>query len=230
VTPAIEPTRTLPDVDEIVDQRRWIPLRASGLRVLHLGCVDEHLTEQRAGTGALLHEELAKVTSSLTGVDISESGLETMERLVPGVYLLGDIEALDQLDLPEVDLVIAAEVIEHLGSPGRFLTGLRDYLDGTSAVALITTPNAFGWRAMTSFAFWRRETVHPDHRLLYSPVTLVRTIELAGLEVRSMRVHTWRAERRGARQVVVSLIDAALLKWNPWLGVGLVFEVGVASV
>lgn len=218
-------TQVLPEPSGIIDQRVWLPRRAADRRVLHLGCVDEHLTAARVGTGALLHEELAKVSRSLIGVDISAPGLATLERLVPGTYLLGDIEDLDRLDLPDVDVVIASEVIEHLGSPGRFLCGLHDYLKDSSATALITTPNAFGWRAMSSFAFARRETVHPDHRLLYSPATLARAIELAGLELVDLFVHTWRADRQGVRKSLIDAGDRALLRWNPWLGIGLVAEV-----
>jgi len=215
----------LPPAAGIVDQRVWLPERARGCSVLHLGCVDDRLTEQRAGTGTLLHEQLAATAKRLVGVDISAPGLVTLERLVPGEYIHGDVERLDQLDLPTVDLVIAAEIIEHLGSPGAFLTTLRGYLERTGATALITTPNALGWRLTSTFVARRREVTHPDHRLLYSPATLARTIELAGLELQALWSHTWRSGRHGLRSLVIDGLDAAALRWSPWLGVGLIAEV-----
>lgn len=218
-----------PPPDGIVDQRVWLPERAAGRRVVHLGCVDDRLTEERAGTGDLLHEELAKVAAELVGVDISAAGIELMRTLVPGPYEVGDVEHLGDLDLPECDLVIAAEIIEHLGSPGLFLSGLRDYLAGTGASALITTPNALGWRIMAKWTMRRREVTHPDHRLIYTPTTLLRTMELSGLRVDGLWSHTWMDDRLAGKQRAVDAVDRTLLRWNPWMGVGIIVEVRAST-
>jgi 2-polyprenyl-3-methyl-5-hydroxy-6-metoxy-1,4-benzoquinol methylase len=206
---------------EIVDRRRFLPESARGQRVLHLGCVDEHLTAARAGTGDLLHEELAKTARELTGVDISEDGIREISQLVPGSYVVGDVEELDSLDLPVADVVIAAELIEHLGSPARFLQGLRRYLAAHAATAIITTPNAYSWRAFASVAARRREVVHEDHRLVYSRATLVRTLEAEGLAVDRLLVHTWLV-RGEATSRLAQGADRLLLRWNPELAVGLI--------
>lgn len=212
------------EIAGVVDRRVHLPQLARGRRVLHLGCVDEHFTEERARTGDLLHEELAKVATELTGVDISLDGLREIERLVPGRYIHGDVEHLDDLDLPEVDLVIAAELIEHLGAPSHFLEGLRRYLDKVGAPAVITTPNAYSWRHFAFVAARRPEQVHEDHRLLYSLATLERSLAAADLEIHRLMVHTWR-DSATLRGKAVGLVDRALLRWQPLLAVGLVAEV-----
>ena len=213
---------------EVVDRRVFLPELARGRRVLHLGCVDEHVTALRHGTGDLLHQELAAVATQLVGVDISSAGLREIEALVPGSYLHGDVERLDELDLPdEVDLVIAAELIEHLGAPALFLDGLCRYLRRTGATAVITTPNAYSWRHVATVAARRPEDVHEDHRLLYSLATLERSLRAAGLELRRVMVHSWRSSP-SLRGRVASLIDRAILRWQPLLAVGLVVEVGPA--
>lgn len=196
---------------------------------MHLGCADERLTEARAGKGDLLHEELAGVASELVGIDLSAAALDTLARIVPGEYRVGDVEFLDEVDLPaECDLVVAAELIEHLGRPAAFLAGLRRYLDRTGARALITTPNAYSWTHFVRMAAGRREWVHPDHRCLYSPFTLRRTLELEDLVVRAFSVHAWDRPRRG-RDALVHVVDRAVLRWNPWLGVGFVVEVAASD-
>ena len=218
-----------PRIDGVVDRRRYLPQRASGLRVVHLGCVDEHLTRIRAGTGDLLHEELMAVAKELVGVDISKQGLADLSALVPGRYVQGDVEELSSLGLPEqCDLVVAAELIEHVANPGRFLTELRRYLAATGATALITTPNAYSWTHFVTFALRRREMTHPDHLCLYSPTTLVRALEGAGLEAKALYAHAWQG-RAGARRLL-SVLDAAVYRWNPLLAVGLVVEVRVGRV
>lgn len=197
--------------------------------MLHLGCVDEHLTVARYGTGGLLHQELANACESVVGVDISEAGLREIEQLVPGRYIHGDVEELEQLDLPQdIDLVVAAEVIEHLGAPARFLAGLRGYLAATGATAVITTPNAYSWRSFSAVALRRAEPVHADHRHLYSVATLGRSLAEAGLEVVELRVHNWACTATPAGRVA-SVVDKVVLRWEPRLAVGLVVEVEPSS-
>lgn len=220
-----EPSAALPPVTAVVNRRTFLPQLAANRHVVHLGCVDERLTSARAGTGALLHEELSSVATSLLGVDISADGLALMASVVPGDYLAGDVESLSHLELPAAcDIVLAPEIIEHLAAPGRFLSELRVYLERSGAVAYVTTPNCYSWSHVLRFALRRREWVHPDHRAIYSPVTLVRALDLAGLEARKLYAHAWRP-RSGLTGRVVDVIDGALLRWNPWLAVGLIAEV-----
>lgn len=218
-------TAPLPQIDGLIDQRVYMVERARGRSVLHLGCADEGLTATRAGTGLLLHQELARCAKRLIGVDISAESLQMLGEIVPGEYVTGDIEEMDGLDLPPVDLVIASEVIEHLGSPGRFLAGLQRYLDRTGASAIITTPSAYSWRALATLLLRRRDRVHPDHLVVFTPVTLVKSLERAGLTVSSFKVHVGSERPRSAVGRVAVLLDKLILRINPFLGVGLVVEV-----
>lgn len=224
-TSDIAATRELPPCDGPVDRRRYLPARATGARVVHLGCVDEGHFEARWSGGDLLHAQLAEVAAELVGVDLSEAGTARLAERVPGAYLVGDVEELGRIGLPEsCDLVIAGELIEHLPNPGRFLDELRAYLATSGATAILTTPNAYAWMGFARFAIGRREPTHPDHLLIYSPTTLVRVLEHAGLEVVAFHGHRWEVGR-GLRQRLRGLLDSALLRWNPWLAVGLVVEV-----
>lgn len=220
-----EPSSGLPAVAGVVDRRRFLPDVAHGKRVVHLGCVDEHLTISRYGTGSLLHEQLAQNTKELVGVDISGTGLELLRELVPGTYVQGDVHQLNSLDLPDsCDLVLAPEIIEHLAGPSLFLDELRQYLLRSGATAVITTPNAYSWTHNVRFAVRRREWVHPDHRVVYSPTTLLRSLDLSGLRCTNLYVHAWSRDNRGVRGLL-GLVDRGILRWNALLGVGLVAEV-----
>jgi SAM-dependent methyltransferase len=216
-------------ISGFVDRRTFLPARARGLRVVHLGCVDEGLTLGRLGTGQLLHEELSKTASSLLGVDISREGLAQLSREVPGEYLEGDVLELTRLPLPQsCDLVIAAELIEHLRAPSVFLEELRAYLSLSGARAVLTTPNAYSWLHWLRLAVTRREHVHPDHLLAYTPATLIRAVRGAGLQVDALWMHRW--SRRGLRRWTLGLLDALLLRWNPHLALGFVVEVSPCSM
>lgn len=160
--------------------------------------------------------------TSLVGVDISEKGIELLRHQVPGEYVVGNVERLDDLHFGGgVDLVIASELIEHLPNPGLFLTGLRRLMDRTGADALITTPNAYSWSGFAKLALRRREPTHPDHLLLYSPYTLVSSLEAAGLVVSTLHMHDW-DRGSGARARALGLVAGAVRWRNPYLGVGLI--------
>jgi hypothetical protein len=217
-----EPLQVLPRVDRVVDRRRFLVDQARGRRVLHLGCVDDRLTTERLDAGLLLHDQLGRVATELTGVDISASGIELLREALPGRYEVGDVEDLRSLSLPAgVDVVIASELIEHLSNPGRFLDGLRGLLEATGAVGIVTTPNAYSWVGFSKMAIRRREPTHPDHLILYSPYTLVASLERAGLRVDSLLVHDW-DRAKGWRDRVRGLVTKPVLWWSPHLGVGLV--------
>ncbi len=219
------PLQELPPLAGTVDRRHLIEASARDRRVVHLGCVDDRLTVERFERGELLHAQLAAVATTLVGVDINAEGIALLESRVPGAYVVGDVERLDEMELPtDAELVLATELIEHLGSPARFLGQLRHYLERTGATAIITTPNAYGWVSFLKMATRRREPTHPDHVLLYSPFTFAAALRGAGLELEQLWMHEWvREEGAGNR-----LRDAAakvVRRWNPYLGVGLVAKV-----
>ncbi len=219
----------LPPCAGLVDRRTFVEERSAGRWVVHLGCVDERFTAERLAAGTLLHARLAERADELTGVDLSADGLSELEAAVPGRYLVGDVEDLEAVGLPErCDLVVAGEIIEHLAAPGRFLDGLASYLGRTGATAIITTPNAYSWGSFVQFVVRRRETTHPDHLLVYSPVTLQRAVHTHGLVIVAMWGHRWES-RAGIRGAVASAVERVVLRWNPWLALGLVVEVRAAT-
>ena len=148
------------------DRRRFIMDRAAGKRVLHLGCIDWPYLERKIAEGSLLHADLAQVASEVVGFDSDAEGAAVFERNGWPV-IVGDLERMPEL--PEFDVVIAGEVIEHLSNPGLFLASLAHRCPRTEVV--VTTPSAYAAKR-----YWRfllgHEQVHPDHVAYYSPLTL----------------------------------------------------------
>jgi SAM-dependent methyltransferase len=225
VTSDYSPLQELPRLAGTVDRRQLVEAAARDRRVLHLGCVDDRLTVERFERGELLHAQLAAVARSLVGVDINRDGIALLEDRLPGSYLVGDVERLDELELPsDTELVVASELIEHLANPGRFLAQLREYLRRTDARAIITTPNAYGWVGFVKMAARRREPTHPDHVLVYSPYTLDAALRAAGLHVEQLWMHDW-ARGGGVADRLRDAATTLVRRWNPYLAVGLVAEV-----
>lgn len=167
----------------IVNRLDYLTDAARGKRVIHIGFADAGCAEMQDRHQTWLHERLAKVASSLVGLDVDERGVRTAQESGYEAFLVDctDPVALAKLGLAPADVVIAGEVIEHVDNPGGFLQGVESLL-APGGTAIVTTPNASGWfnsvAALANF-----EVNHPDHILMFSWRTLSNLMRRNGLEV-----------------------------------------------
>jgi 2-polyprenyl-3-methyl-5-hydroxy-6-metoxy-1,4-benzoquinol methylase len=107
----------------------WLT-QAGARAVLDLGC----------GNGALTNE-LAKSGFSMTGVDVSESGLSIASQNYPDIrFLASDMNTPVPVELQQrFDAVVAIEVIEHLLLPRQLFERAREALR-PGGIFVITTP------------------------------------------------------------------------------------------
>lgn len=153
---------------------RWV----SGPDVLDVGCAG-HVP--RPGSRQWVYGRLHERYPDAIGVDISRENVELLRAHGFAGVRLGDAQALD-LDR-RFDTIVAGEVIEHLGDPGRFLDGAREHLKPDGRL-ILTTPYAFGllnW----GYALLRYPTscINPEHTLWFCPSTLKELVRRAGFRV-----------------------------------------------
>ena len=169
----------------------WVPDRDAALltlirseRVLHVGCADAPLTAAKLRDGSVLHQKVLAEADTVLGVDIDVSGLAALRAQVGGEYLHAD--ATDTAALAPAlairpTIVLAADVIEHVGAPGSFLDALAMFSARCvpPPKLLLSTPNALSVRGPI-LAAAGLELVHPDHRMIFTPTTLARSLAMAG--------------------------------------------------
>lgn len=114
---------------------------------MHLGCVgftDVEPSQRVKLAEHTLHYRLTGQADVL-GVDYSKEAIQYYRD--EGVFnnvIFGDAENLQDLECDEnFEVIIAGDVIEHLGNPGRMLDGMRRFCD-EKTILVLTTPNAFG--------------------------------------------------------------------------------------
>lgn len=111
-----------------------------GLRVVDVGCVD-HSPDSFARP-SWLHRQIAEVASECVGVDSNAVGVEAMKSQGFEVVVADISEAVTSLGGKSFDVVVAGELIEHLGRPeDLFLFAAAVLRDGGEL--LITTPNPY---------------------------------------------------------------------------------------
>jgi SAM-dependent methyltransferase len=213
-----------------VDRDRFLRDLCSGKDVLHLGCVDSGLTAERIEKGELLHGALANVARGLWGVDLDESGVRVLTDLGHGNIFVGDVERLSEvrgLEGLKFDVIVAGEIVEHLASPGLFLDGCKPLLASGGCLAL-TTPNALAL-VNAMLVPLRREAIHPDHTLAFTPTSLRRLLEQRGYSVGTLAVCRsgsfldWkkgsalaRLARIGFNMLQVVAVAPAIRAWHYW--------------
>ena len=155
--------------------------------ILHLGCTSSPNTRDRWDSKTHLHRNLYDLVctedAELVGVDIDDEALGFLRQHLPKAELIhGDAHDLQAcLGDRKFDLIIAADIIEHLSNPGLFLHSCLGQMKPGGEL-LITTVNTFGIiRFLKALLFY--ESVHPDHTAYYSHKTLSQLLESNGFSV-----------------------------------------------
>jgi 2-polyprenyl-3-methyl-5-hydroxy-6-metoxy-1,4-benzoquinol methylase len=205
------------------DRAAWLEqlcARAGGA-VAHIGCADSPYTQELLSAGALLHSRLVGV-ATVTGFDVDGAPLGILAEAMPGErFVHADItDEMPEAERGRYQLVVAGEVLEHVPDADLFLRGCAALL-APGGHLCITVPNAccpkIGLRALAG-----RESVHPDHRVYYSPRTLTRTLAGAGLETVELLTCFPAAAGRAGRVLVNPLLIAGHRLFQGPVGDGLI--------
>lgn len=175
----------LPDMKVVGGRLPLTTFLAHQKRVLHVGCVDEGLFEEKREGGVLLHDLLRRACRSVVGIDISAAGIERMRALgYEDVHRI-DITAwssAEQSRFGPFDLILVPEVIEHVSDLGAFLAGVRDVAKLNGAGIVLSTPNALGQFKQQFLHRTGLESNHPDHLYYYSANSLSVALRRSGLK------------------------------------------------
>jgi 2-polyprenyl-3-methyl-5-hydroxy-6-metoxy-1,4-benzoquinol methylase len=191
----MNPYIPLPKVEVLKGRQDIVVATCKGKSVLHLGCVDAGMLEERFARGKLLHQKLAAVAAGLYGVDIDAEGIRFLREhgfdnvLVGDVCRLGDIQELEGCHF---DVVVACEVVEHLLNPGLFFDSVKAFMDPGTSVLIVSVPNAF--RIDTILQLLKGvEFTHPDHNYWFSYATTTNLLQKNGFVIDKTFVYSFQS-------------------------------------
>jgi 2-polyprenyl-3-methyl-5-hydroxy-6-metoxy-1,4-benzoquinol methylase/GT2 family glycosyltransferase len=147
-------------------------------RILDLGC-----------SGGRLAERLRKLGHFVTAVDGAE--IDGVQDRVDR-FVLGDLEdGIPSEAGTGFDVVVAADVIEHVSRPGVLLHQMTEVVAPDGEI-LISTPNFAHWypraRVATGlFGYDRRGILDETHLRFFTRRSLLRLVRASGLEVHELR-------------------------------------------
>jgi SAM-dependent methyltransferase len=202
---------------ECVNRDAAILREVSGKSVLHLGAADSPFTRDAARAGSLLHFKLANVASDVAGLDSDRESVEWL-RSEYGIrnLVVGDACRLEELLAGrKFDVVLCADIIEHVEDPAEMLRGIRTALP-SGGTLILSTINALAAKPALRAALSRREEVHPDHLAYYSFGTLGSLLSRCGFELTSFRTFPYPSAGR-----LSTRLFQLLFRWNPHLADGI---------
>ncbi len=145
-----------------VDREAWLCARLAGKTILHIGCVGR------------LHAALLKTCQRAYGIDQEAARYPDFTRL--------NVETM-ACPLPQyagVEVVLLAEILEHLVSPGALLQKVR--AGYPECEVMVTVPNAFS-EAGRQWMQRGYENVNRDHKMWFSYQTLLCLVQACGFQL-----------------------------------------------
>ena len=150
---------------------RIAQLRSPG-RVLDVGCATGHFLAAATARGWDAY-----------GIDINATAIEQAARIFGQRVRVGRLEDLDA-GPPGYDLIVAADVIEHISHPRPFLHAAARLLRPEGLLAL-TTPDTASFSCRLMGRFWPHYI--EEHVIYYNAANLTQLASACGLEVLQTR-------------------------------------------
>lgn len=193
------PHRKLNFLGKKVDKRDSLIFSfIAGKIVAHYGCVDddEDVIERKSAEGIHLHTRITELSRSTIGIDMNKRVIPILAEKygIDNIYY-GDIQdpetfTVEREKLAGAEVVLIADVIEHLNNPGNMLSGLLSTFNEDITI-IITTPNPF--MIMNFFDTLRNREGYSDwHTCYFSLSNMKNLLERYGIEIAA--VHPYNRE------------------------------------
>jgi len=139
-----------------------------------------------------LHGWLGERTSKLVGIDVDEEGVTTAADAGYDVRLA----SAEGFELNETfEIIMAANVIEHLASPGEMLSSAREHLEPDGKIILTTPRTHTPWNLLRQLKNDRGIEPHPEHTMWFCRTTLTELLRREDFEI--VKYQSWGFDRVG---------------------------------
>lgn len=175
--------------------------RCEQKRVLDIGCYGDRTSY---GHPHWLHGHISDVADDIMGIDINEQGIKELQEDGYEVYH----KNAEDFELEETfDIVVGAEVIEHLTNPSGFLESVEKHLN-EDGILLITTPNLHSLFILGAYLspFYTEK----EHSIGFTPTVLENLLNRCGWKVKSIELVTHEDIPSSGIRIINSLVPKRL--------------------
>ena len=154
---------------------------AKGKTVLDLGCVNHNPLNYRSRYW--VHRALCCVASDCIGMDIFEEGVIFLNEKGYKV-IVGNAENFNLGR--KFDVIVAGELIEHLGNVSNFIECAKAHLN-PSGVLLLSTPNPWHWRFIVKGLFSCNVKPNPEHACWFCLQTITQLLSRHNMVINEIK-------------------------------------------
>ena len=206
----------------------FILKQCHGKSVLHVGCTDYPFFEAALLNGDLLHAKVSEVADRVVGIDIALDDIDKMQQHGYDVKII-DAQSMANHKWNETfDIVLLADVIEHIPNPGLVLNEAFKLL-APNGKLIITVPNAFGIVRFIK-SFFKYEQVHHDHVAYYSSGVLETLASHANLSIEESAWYRFEARDKRLSVYLSALFERMVTVFLPWQAEGCIAVMVPSSV
>lgn len=166
---------TLEPIDYADPKIKFVTDRAKAKRVLDLGCVMHDPAAYYSRY--FLHRAIDEVASEVVGLDLHQEGVKALCSHGYNV-VTADAEAF-HFEKP-FDLIVAGDIIEHLGNLDGFLKSCLAALKPNGMI-IVQTPNPWYWRNSLKAILFSEVPNNPEHTCWFDPRTMRQLVQRYGL-------------------------------------------------
>lgn len=208
-----------------VDRTDYILSVCVGKSVLDLGCTDYPTTLEKLAKGLLLFPRLHEVSGRLLGIDNSKEGITLLRSLGYSNIIFGDVEVFECFDKNDsFDIIIAGEILEHLGNVGAFLKNIRSIMRRDS-ILILTVPNAHSLKSFIR-VLQGKEIVNSDHLYYFSQATVEHLCKRYNLFVEECLYYIGLTKPSGRIKKLINIpLTFFLKRVSPYTSGGLIFVI-----
>lgn len=139
-----------------------------------------------------LHGWLNNHASDVSGIDIDQEGIEMAQDAGYNVKL----QSAETFELDrKFEVVIAANVIEHLASPGKMLDSAHEHLESDGRLIITTPRTHIPWNLLRQLKNEDGIEPHPEHTMWFCRSTLSALLNRKGFEI--VKYQSWGFDRVG---------------------------------
>jgi 2-polyprenyl-3-methyl-5-hydroxy-6-metoxy-1,4-benzoquinol methylase len=181
--------------------------------VLDVGCIDHSAETAIAGGSKWLHHRIRDAAAQVVGLDVLEDDAARLNALGYDI-VVGSAESFSLGRTFEV--IVAADVLEHLSNIGTFLDTARSHMTSASRLVL-TTPNPFSIGQVAHVILRNEVAVNAEHTVWLDPSVM---LELLTRHRFAATEFAWLAEDGRAasmRSRAVDRVAAPLVARRPFL-------------
>lgn len=178
---------------------------AKGQKVLNVGAAGNARYYRDHGHDGWLHAALAEAASILVGLDLDKTEVTAANNMGFAVQL-GNCEDAQLED--NFDLIVLADVLEHVDNPTRALQNLMAHLEPGGKI-VVTTPNATFFGNVTNALLRRGPNIYWDHVNLYTPENIQALCDRHGWHLSNTAMYSLTDGRSTANKIKSAIIHMA---------------------